>query len=347
MALDPEGLQPWREEMALWVERHGGDCLAIHDFDADGLCAAALWQRAFPAGRCQVVPSRHHLGSVGAPQLVFLLDVGPPEQGLAWNIPTVVIDHHPPLTAPDPDRMLMLNVHHWRPPACTSLLAHWLFFGDHSPHAWIAAVGALSDLGDSHPCSLFVEQLRTWGISRLRQVASLVNAAHRSEGDCGKAMEALMQHESPQELLHSRQDSVLYLRSCQEKVRERLKQAKASAPRFFGRLALIEIRSDCPVQSLVAQIWRSRLNRYFILVANHREDRDCVQISGRCGQSQNIIREMAGRGLVLRGHPSSAGAVLSPTEWRSFLETLHEHRDQRSSSGSGAGAEGEVPPARP
>jgi single-stranded-DNA-specific exonuclease len=314
-------LDLWRNQLQSFRCEHPGPAWAVHDFDADGLCAAALWKLAC-GGELRATPSRQHLPSLGPqPASVYLLDLSCPEGSFPWSSPTVVIDHHPPPLNPAP--CLMLNSHTWKPPACTSLLTHWLYFGDHSDHAWIAAVGALSDLGDGAEFALLKSALDRWGGSKMRKLTSLINSAHRADGDSSQAIAALLEHPDPAALLASKRPSVVYLRRCQKKVRRRLNEARSAAPSFFGNLAIVQIASDCPVQSIIAQIWRSRLPDHVVLVANLRSDRALVQLSARSRAPLNAIEQLQGRGLMVRGHAGSAGAVLAPEEWQSFWEGQH------------------------
>ena len=305
-----------KEQLQQWRQRHPGPNTAVHDFDADGLCAAALWKRSL-GGTTQVVHGRKTLPPLQhSAELVFTLDLSCPEDTFPWDLPTVVIDHHPQPARP-PAETLLLH----RSDRCTAWLAHELLGGPD----WIAVIGILSDLGDSAPSPLLQGQLDLWGINPLRQLTSLVNSAHRAGGDCDRALEALLQHESPSQMIHSTHPSVTYLRDCQRKVRKRLGQAKQISPTYYGNIALVEFHSDCPVQSIVAQIWKSRLTDKVVLVANLRSDRAEVHLSARSRGTLSAIETLRQRGLVLRGHPNSAGAVLTPEEWQNFSETLRAH----------------------
>ena len=317
-------LDRWRIQLSEWRSGHPGATTAVHDFDADGLCSAALWKLACH-GSLSVAPNRQELPPLTGEPLatVYLLDLSCPEERFPWPWPTVVIDHHsPPKSIPN---CLMLNCHDWQPPACTSLMVHWLLWGDDSPHAWIAAVGALSDLGDAAPFEILQNQLARWGEGQMRQLTSLVNSPHRADGDCSMAVTALLEHGDPTSMLRSQDPAVLYLRQCRSKVRKRLNQAKGAAPTFFGNLAVVEFSSDCSVQSIIAQIWRMKLPGHVILVANRRSDRAQVHLSARSKAPLNAIEELQERGLRLRGHPGSAGTVLSSDQWDEFRSRLHAH----------------------
>lgn len=311
--------------LAEWTERFPGTPTAVHDFDADGLCAAALWKLRLQ-GTTQVVTGRQRLPDLQNPApLVYLLDLSCPEGKFPWQLPTVVIDHHPLPQQTPPDTLLL-----HRQDRCTAWLTHELFWGEtESPHAWIAVLGILSDLGDSCPSELLQNQLQRWGINPLRQLTSLVNSAHRAAGDCDQALLALTHHSSPSDMLRSDHSSVSYLRDCQRKVRKRLGQAKQVPAVKKGQIALVEFSSDCPIQSVVAQIWKARLADHVVLAANRRSDVDEVHLSARSRGALNAIRILDHWGLTVRGHAQSAGAILAPQQWEQFLEKFHAHSHQR------------------
>ncbi|MBX3166320.1 MAG: hypothetical protein KF760_02865 [Candidatus Eremiobacteraeota bacterium] len=308
-----------------WIRRYPGPPTALHDFDADGLCAAALWKLRL-GGTTQVVSARQWLPVLQNPaRLVYLLDLSCPEERFPWQLPTVVIDHHPLPRQPPPDTLLL-----HRPDRCTAWLTHELLWGESDgPHAWIAALGILSDLGDSAAGEILQNQIRRWGLNPLRQLTSLVNSAHRAGADCEQALSALTHHDSPAQMLRSDHASMVYLRDCQRKVRKRLGQAKQVPAIKRGRIALVQFSSDCPIQSVVAQIWKARLADYVVLAANRRSDVAEVHISARSRGALNAIKILGQLGLIVRGHPQSAGAVLDPNQWEQFLEKFYAHSDQR------------------
>lgn len=313
--------EAWTAQLNLWQEQNPqpGMC-AVHDFDADGISAAALWSQA-TGGKLLATNSRQHLP---IPEehysAVVLLDLSCPDERFPWPQPTLVIDHHPPPKVPPP--CLMFNTHDWTPPICTSLMVHQLWWGNDSPRAWIAAVGALSDLGDGAPWPLLQDQIARHGLAKFRQLVSLINSPHRVDGDCTQAVEALLAHDKPAHFLRSKHPGVDYLRECQDRVRRRLNQARNAQPQYWGQLALVEFDSDCSIQAIIAQIWKNRLPDHFVVAANRRSDQSIVQLSGRCRAPLNVIEGAAQFGLTLRGHPRSAGAVLSAKEWQSVKERL-------------------------
>jgi single-stranded-DNA-specific exonuclease len=308
-------LTEFRQQLQGWLQRHPGPGCVIHDFDADGISSAALWLRHYPEDRPLCAIRRDRWPEPTSARQCFL-DLCP-QQGQG----ALVIDHHPP---PDQTQHLILSAYNWQPTPCTSLLLQQLL---DSPWHWLAALGALSDLGEKAPFPLLQEQLAQWGKGRMQNLASLINSAHRAGGQPQLALQALLEHPDPLELSQSRHSAVEELRAYQDKVRQRLAEAKKTAPRFFGPLAVLEFASDCSVQGLLAQIWRTRLPKYLVLAANVRQDLDQVHLSGRCSRGRQLVEEAAARGLKLQGHPQSAGAVLSQQAWQQWKESQSAYPD--------------------
>ena len=308
-------LVEFRQQMADWLLLHPGPGQVVHDFDADGIAAAALWSRHFPQDQMLCTQSRHQWPSLSSERRCFL-DLCP-SQGHG----ALVIDHHPP---PPQSQHLLLTAYNWQPPPCTSLLLCQLL---DSPWHWIAALGALSDLGDKAPFPILQEQLKVWGKGRMQNLASLLNAPHRAGGQPELALQALLEHDDPIQLGRSSQASLEHLRQCQEKVRRRLAEAKKAAPQFFGPLACLEFTSDCAVQGLIAQIWRTRLPAYLVVAVNLRTDRAEVHISARAARGRQMVAELTALGLPVQGHPQSAGLVWSPQQWQAWKESRLAHPD--------------------
>lgn len=333
---------PWRfpETLALmltegqhrnfqqFLAEHPGCWRVVHDFDADGISSAALWALRQP-GELQVVASRQAWPELGPAELVVVLDLACPHGGFPWTSSTLVIDHH---AIPErlPANVMVINPRAYStgngPVPCTALLVAELT--DPPPERrWIAAVGALSDLGDQAPFALLQEQVRLHGRRVLRQVSGLVNAPHRARAQPEVAVQALLEERTPKQFLRSTSNSLAYLRDCQERVQARVRQAQRQAATVYGPVALLELESDCNVQSILAQSWKNRLPGHWVVVANLHGGR--VHISARCRADQELLSPLQSLGLPVQGHPSSAGAVISLERWQAFKEQLratHPHQ---------------------
>jgi len=306
-----------RGRVTQWLTQEPEATLVVHDFDADGLSAAALLHQAHPLTRPLAPPNRQNWPEFPSEaRRLMLLDLAWPEDA-PWTLPTLVIDHHP-LSHGELGAWLAIHpsLQNWPQPTCTALMAYQIFGGP----AWIAAVGAFSDLGERAPVPILQDALQVWGASCLSKVTSLVNSVHRCEGDLSQVLRALKLHQDPQDFLKSRNSSVAYLRDCRKKVRQSLNQACAARPWFSGALAVVEFESDCPIQGLLAQMWKDRLPEHLVLAANLRAQRDLVQISVRCRGSRDAVQELRERGLIVHGHPRSAGTALTREQWDRLRE---------------------------
>ncbi len=304
-----------------FLAEHPGRWRVVHDFDADGICSAALWALRQP-GELMAVPSRQSWPELGPAELVVVLDLACPNGGFPWPSSTLVIDHHA-LPEATPANVLVINPRSCSSGTgqvpCTALLVAELT--DPPPERrWIAAVGALSDLGDQAPFPLLQEQIRVHGRRVLRQVSGLVNAPHRARAQPAVAVQALLEERTPKQFLRSTSGSLAYLRDCQERVQTRVRQAQRQTAKLYGPVALLELESDCNVQSILAQSWKNRLPGHWVVVANLHEGR--VHISARCRADQELLSPLQSLGLPVQGHPSSAGAVISPEQWQAFKERL-------------------------
>lgn len=306
------------------------ECLRLHpqpwrgvcDYDADGLTSAALWSLQYPID-FQPVNSRQHWVPREGPVGVVALDLACPQK-LAGAGPTLIIDHHA-LPEALPQGVLMVNPRDWETPGsssplpCTSLLVAELL-PPPPERRWVAAVGALSDLGEGAPFELLQQQLQLHGRRSLRKISGLVNSPHRARGCPARALQALLEERTPKQFLRSNSEALKYLQDCQSRVESRLHQARRASPQKFGPVALLEIQSDCSVQSMLAQSWKIRYPELLVVVGNRGEDE--VQVSARCQGNRDLLEPLRRLGLGVQGHPSSAGARVTAEAWEAFKESL-------------------------
>jgi len=78
------------------------------------------------------------------------------------------------------------------------------------------------------------------------------------------------------------------MREARREVNAAMAEAKKHAPLFAGQVALIRIHSSCQIHPLIAQIWRSRLPKYVVMVANDGYRPGHVHFSVR-GQQINVL----------------------------------------------------------
>lgn len=316
--------------------------VVFHDADADGVTAGVVLQRALErTGFTDVdrlpptrerdawAPSNRALLAARAPRALFVLDLGSRAEPLVDGVPTCLIDHHRPDGTPP--GATLISAYEWDPIPNTSLIVYDLAGSvvDVTDLDWIAAVGALSDLGEKAPFPLLREVKARYAMSDLKEVTTLVNAARRaSTYDPEAAARALLAHDSPRALVTSESDDVRALRAAREEVRQAMYYAKKAAPKFSGNVALVQVHSACQVHPIIAQIWRTRLPKYIVIVANDGYLPDRVNFSMRTASDVNLLDFLRaidlgeGEGSYARGHDQATGGSLPRNRWESLLAKL-------------------------
>jgi single-stranded-DNA-specific exonuclease len=318
--------------------------VALHDCDADGIAAGVVWQRAMErmgfADIARVIPDRERNPWTNAnrartadarPQALCVLDLGSRAQPVVPGVRTCYVDHHRPEGVPPGD--LLISAYTWQPILNTSLLAWELFrpLVDVEDLDWVAAVGTVSDLGDRAPFPMLEDAKRKYTAKYLKETTALVNAARRSsmyEPDI--AAEAMLTHGSPRDLVMSQSQSVERLRIDRAEVSAALAEAKKAAPRFSGKVALVQMHSACQIHPLIAQIWRSRLPKYVVIAANTGFTPNRVSFSMRSSGDVSVLQLLAGISLDLaegegnfgHGHDQASGGSIPVDQWHSMLEQL-------------------------
>lgn len=317
-----------------------GPIAVLHDMDADGITAGVILEqalvRADRSGIRLVTDSDRSAWSEGnrrrlrdiAPNRLFVLDLGSRAEPILEGVPTCFIDHHRPENLGAGDSLI--SGYDWDPAPNTSLLSWEMSrtISDVSDLDWIAAVGILSDLGDRAPFPLLAQASRTYSAGALKEATVLVNAVRRAS--CSEpevAARALLTHRTPKELVASSSPEVECMRAARVEVNAAMTEAKKKAPVFAGPVALIRIHSTCQIHPLIAQIWRSRLPKYVVMVANEGYRPGRVNFSVR-GQQINVLDFLAnvripdGDGAYGHGHDQASGGSLPVARWNDLLAAL-------------------------
>lgn len=316
--------------------------VALHDSDADGVTAGVVWQRAFEragyAAVARVAPDRlrdawsesnRERVRAARPERLFVLDLGCRAEPVVAGVPTCFVDHHRPEGWPPGDTLV--SAYTWDPIPNTSLMAWELCaeIADVSDLDWVAAIGTLSDLGEKAPFPLVAEAKRRHTAKYLKEAVTLVNAARRaSRYDPESAARALLAHDGPKALVLSQSDDVESLREARAEVQRAMDEAKKAAPVFSGDVALVRVRSACQVHPLVAQIWRTRLPKYFVIAANDGYVPGRVNFSARSSGDRNVLQMLRsvalpeGEGSYAQGHDRASGGSLPVARWNALLGAL-------------------------
>jgi single-stranded-DNA-specific exonuclease len=333
-----------RQEFAAFFHRAPKDarCVALHDSDADGVCAGVLWQRALErlgyAHVRRVIPNRERnawtvsnraLVEEQKPEALWVLDLGSQSTPVVAGVPTCFVDHHQPEGVPPGDTLI--SAYKWDPIPNTSLMMFELAgpLTDLSDLDWIAAIGTISDLGEKAPFELVEDARKKYKAKWLKEATTLVNAIRRaSTYNPEAAAAALLAHRGPKELVESESEEVAQLRVAREEVKLALAEAKKAAPVFAGNVALIRVHSACQIHPLIAQIWRTRLPKYIVIAANDGYLHGRVNFSARAASGTNVLEFLrsielsGGDGQYGHGHDQASGGSLPVELWRELLQKL-------------------------
>ncbi|HEX8153153.1 MAG TPA: DHH family phosphoesterase [Thermoanaerobaculia bacterium] len=315
--------------------------LVFHDFDADGVTAGVVLQRALErlgfTSLMRLTPTRERdawadvnraLIASARPDALFVLDLGSRAEPLA-NVPSCLIDHHRPDGVPPGALLITAYAQDLIPN--TSLMVYDLCASlvDVSDLDWIAAIGVLSDLGEKAPFPLIAAVRQRYSMADLKEATALVNAARRaSDFQPETAARALLTHASPREFVKSESAEVAAMRAAREEVQREMAEAKKAAPKFAGNVALIRVHSRCQVHPVIAQIWRTRLPKYIVIVANDGYLPGRVNFSMRSSNHINALDFLRaidlgdGEGSFAHGHDQATGGSLPLERWNLLLEKL-------------------------
>ena len=317
--------------------------------DADGLSAGALFARAFAAAgwqaRTRVVGRGESLGS---PEMraelaaipaggVVITDLGVQSTLPKPGTPTVIVDHHIP-GAPPPGAAV-ISGHGMDPIPTSSLLAYWCAaaLADPADWLWLAAIGLIGDMAEDAGFSEMADA-RRYGITALREAASLVNAPRRTaSGDAAPALALLMAAAGPRDIAKGASPDALALRAAKAEVKAEIDAARRVAPKLRGEVALIRFSSPAQVHPLIAQQWRGRLRDSVVLAANTGYRPGWVHFAVRSGRDRDLVAFLAGHrppgadATYGSGHRQATGGALRPADWNAFIRGL------------GFGPEDEVP----
>jgi len=314
--------------------------VVLHDSDADGIAAAVVLTRALERDGFRnvkrVMPDRERnawtentRARVRAESLraLFVLDLGASHEPIIEDVPTCFIDHHRPEGVPP--GALLISAYTWQPIPNTSLLVYDLCrdIVDVDDLDWVACLGTLSDLGERAPFEIVARAKKRYTAKWLKEATTLVNAARRASNyDTEAAARALLAAGSPRSLAESTSKDVAALRAARDEVKAAMNEAKKAAPVFSGRVALVRINTPCQIHQLIAQIWRTRLPKYIVLVANEGYLPGRISFSARSAAGTNVLdflKSIEDEGdSDIHGHDEAAGGSLPLSRWNRLLAAL-------------------------
>ena len=315
--------------------------LILSHNDADGLSAAAILARAFavagkPArtrilGRGETPWSSAIRDEIAAADLggLIVADLGTRSGAIAPGVPTVILDHHVPTGAPA-DATLISGLA-FEPAPTSSLLAWWAAgaLADADASLWLAALGIIGDMAEAAGFPEMTEARRRYGVTALRDAASLVNAPRRTaSGDPGPALSLLMRADGPKEVIRGDSMEAQALRAAKAEVKAALEAGKRVGPKVRNGVALVRFDTPCQIHPLLAQTWRGRLKNEIVLAANANYRPGWVHFSARTVRPIDLtifLAERAPPGADENygsGHAAASGGALRAADWNIFVQSL-------------------------
>ncbi len=348
MQLYAEAIVGARAATATFLEQQNKSArlIVFCHFDADGLAAGAVFGRALPRlgfTNVQVVPSgrgesafedqaRERLAA-SEPDALIVTDLGIDRSGVLPNVPTLLVDHHRP--EGEPPGAAVVSGYDWEPIPCSAWLAYELLapLANIEDLSWIAAVGILSDIGDSAPWDALPATKKRYTAKWLKEAVALINASRRaSTFDVDTPLRMLMQADHPRAVSENDELGAGKLRAYRAEVNAQLAQARRQAPIFGSTanppIAIIKIDSPCQVHPLIAQQWRGHLRDHVVICANTGYLPGIVACSARTALKDLSLPKLfqsldlgddAGTGFG-RGHDQASGGHLSAVGYNRMLD---------------------------
>ena len=286
--------------------------------DADGLAAGAIALRH----RGETADDAILLGRGQTP---FAPDAPLPDGLLAildWGIrplarPALIVDHHAPEAPLGP---LTITTYGEHPEVPTAALMRRLL-PDAPP--WLAAIGAIGDLGDA--AFALPECAGARPKTALRRLTSLVNAPRRlRDGPVRTALAVLVEHDDPRAALAD--PRLAELESAKAAWREEFDRVVRTPPRVADDVAVLRFTSTAQVHPLVATTWARRLAPRMVLAANDDYLPGMVNFAVRGGEGdlRRRLREALPGigGEFAHGHDRATGGSLTPADFEALLAGL-------------------------
>ncbi len=319
----------------------GGRLAIVCHNDVDGLSAGSILGRSLSgAGYRVLVMTTGKAQTPWSPEIVepvsrfnpagiIVADFSPRPVELLPGVPTLIIDHHRP-EGSAPNSEVITGYGH-EPTPTSGLIAFWACqaLGRSTSLRWLAALSIVADLAESAEYSELEEERTIHGQQVLREATSLLNAPRRSSsGDARPALELLLKAGSPREIMEGRHPEIARLKQARREVQAALQQAKMAGPKFSGQVALVRIDTPCQVHPIIAQIWRSRLQKYIVICANTGYRAGYVHFSVRSATDANLLdflRDWAPADADENyggGHDQATGGALLIPVWNQFVRQL-------------------------
>jgi single-stranded-DNA-specific exonuclease len=205
----------------------------------------------------------------------------------------------------------------------TSLLA-WKLLGRPADGAWLAALGAVGDLGASALKRRDVPAVGS--ATALKKLAPLVTAPGRlHEGPVADAFELLMEATDERAAMANPRRALLD--DALAEVRGARERALRTPPQVGAEAALLRFAEPARVHPIVATAWARRLAPRVVIAANDGWRDGRVSFAVRSADGRDLRAWLltryappAGAGDYARGHAAATGGALEPDAFERFAE---------------------------
>jgi hypothetical protein len=295
-----------------WLRRHAERALVIPHGDADGLAAAAVLVRL--TGGTVLHVETPWKGALPRDRPLVVADWG--VRRLDEPSDLLYVDHHA-----DPEPVEAVVVHASGRSVTTSLLA-WQLADTREELAWLAALGAVGDLGAG---ALGRGGIPSAGsVWTLRRLAALVSAPGRlRDGPLDHAFAVLADSSDPRRALDHA--AVARLEQARSEVDAYRRAAMRTRPEVGEGAALIRLNLPARVHSQVASAWTRRLAPRIVVVANSCWKAGLISFVVRSAAPLDLrawLRALytppPGSGDYGRGHAGATGGSLTPEAFEAF-----------------------------
>jgi hypothetical protein len=230
------------------------------------------------------------------------------------------VDHHAPEQAPEPHHVVVSG-YGADPEVSSSILTSRIV---EDPAPWVAAVGAVGDLGDR---AWLLPDLSAVTKTHVRKLVPLVNAPRRlPEGPIREALAILLENVDARAALGD--PRIRLLEDAKQEWRSGLQAALRTAPQVLNRVAVIEFSSPYQIHPLVAQTWARRLAGNVVIAANANYIPGKVNfaVRGAVGDLRALLRWALPdeRGEFAHGHPRATGGSISSESFGEMIKALRE-----------------------
>jgi single-stranded-DNA-specific exonuclease len=237
----------------------------------------------------------------------------------ALDGPALIVDHHVPEATPT-DGQVLVSGHGEDPEVSTAPLMRRIV--PEAP-AWLAAVGAVGDLGDR---AFTLPECAGAPRTAVRKLVPLVNAPRRGPGLDGIRTALAILVDAPDARDALADPRVAVLEEARAAWQAEWERVRRTAPKVGERAALVRFSSPFQLHPLAAQTWSRRLAPRPVVAANDLYLPGMVNFSVRGGEGdlrallRGALPDAAGE--FAHGHARATGGSLTPEDFERLASAL-------------------------